>query len=108
MMAKTPPVADTTENSQPVTPEDRVDDVEKRDLSPDDESTGHEREYVTGIARWLILGPVTLAYFTFFLDLAVLSTAAPAITSEFNSLIDIGWYDVFSLKKPLLVHFPPY
>jgi hypothetical protein len=58
----------------------------------EDEEHEPERQYVTGIARWLILGPVTLTYFTFFLDLAVLSTATPAITSDFNSLTDIGWY----------------
>jgi hypothetical protein len=56
------------------------------------EAETRERQYLTGISRWLILGPITLTYFTFFLDLAVLSTATPAITSEFNSLVDIGWY----------------
>jgi hypothetical protein len=56
-----------------------------------------QRQYVTGISRWLILGPITLTYFTFFLDLAVLSTATPAITSEFNSLVDIGWYSLIYL-----------
>ncbi|KAJ2985084.1 hypothetical protein NUW58_g5721 [Xylaria curta] len=57
-----------------------------------DEKEDFENRYLTGIAKWLVLGPVTLTYFTFFLDLAVLSTAAPAITTEFNSLVDIGWY----------------
>ncbi|KAG6361750.1 hypothetical protein INS49_009978 [Diaporthe citri] len=74
-----------------------AEDVEKNAGDPkqsdqNGETEDYERHYVTGIARWLILGPVTLTYFTFFLDLAVLSTAAPAITTEFNSLIDIGWY----------------
>lgn len=70
-----------------------VPNEEKLEQNPSDEFvTGYEHNYVTGIARWLILGPVTLTYFTFFLDLAVLSTATPAITSEFNSLTDIGWY----------------
>ena len=68
-------------------------DEEKQDQNhANDEAPDYERNYVTGIARWLILGPVTLTYFTFFLDLAVLSTATPAITSDFNSLTDIGWY----------------
>ena len=44
------------------------------------------------IARILILVPVILTYFLWFLDLAVISTATPAITSEFNSLVDVGWY----------------
>ncbi|KAJ3958261.1 hypothetical protein N0V92_005138 [Colletotrichum tropicale] len=33
-----------------------------------------------------------MAYFLLFLDLAIVSTATPAITSRFNSLIDVGWY----------------
>ena len=43
------------------------------------------------IARVLVLVPVILTYFLWFLDLAVISTATPAITSEFNSLVDVGW-----------------
>ncbi|EAU31926.1 conserved hypothetical protein [Aspergillus terreus NIH2624] len=49
-------------------------------------------EYPSGLAVTLILTSVTLAYFLFFLDLAVLSTATPAITSRFDSLVDVGWY----------------
>ncbi|KAG5293873.1 efflux pump [Histoplasma capsulatum G186AR] len=49
-------------------------------------------EYPKGLALTLILTSVTLAYFLFFLDLAVISTATPAITSEFDSLVDVGWY----------------
>lgn len=48
-------------------------------------------EYPTGLSLALILTSVTVAYFLFFLDLAVISTATPAITSEFDSLVDIGW-----------------
>lgn len=47
--------------------------------------------YPTGLSVTLILTSVTLAYFLFFLDLAVISTATPAITSQFNSLVDVGW-----------------
>ncbi|KAK5163171.1 uncharacterized protein LTR77_010955 [Saxophila tyrrhenica] len=43
-------------------------------------------------ARVLVLVPVILTYFLWFLDLAVVSTATPAITSEFNSIVDVGWY----------------
>lgn len=67
-----------------------TDDSEKS--APDDAVRDNGREYPSGIARILILGPVTLTYFVFFLDLAVVSTAAPAITSTFNSLLDVGWY----------------
>jgi len=51
-----------------------------------------EIDYPRGIAKVLILAPVTFTYFLFFLDLAIVSTATPAITSSFNSLVDVGWY----------------
>lgn len=52
-----------------------------------------EHYYPTGLAKAMIIGPVTMTYFLFFLDLAIVSTATPAITSHFDSLVDIGWYD---------------
>lgn len=55
-------------------------------------STDDEPDYPTGWKRTMIVVPVTLSYFLIFLDLAVVSTATPAITSTFNSLTDVGWY----------------
>lgn len=66
------------------------DESEMEDLTT---SAEDQREYPSKLAQTLILGPVTLTYFLFFLDLAVLSTATPAITTEFNSLVDVGWYE---------------
>ncbi|KAJ5368968.1 uncharacterized protein N7496_008728 [Penicillium cataractarum] len=60
--------------------------------SPFSENADLKSEYPTGLSVTLILTSVTLAYFLFFLDLAVISTATPAITSQFNSLVDVGWY----------------
>ncbi|CAI7663334.1 unnamed protein product [Penicillium palitans] len=68
--------------------------VEKQDgagLSASDD-TELKHEYPSGLAVTLILTSVTLAYFLFFLDLAVISTATPAITTQFDSLVDVGWY----------------
>lgn len=56
------------------------------------EAIEDEGKYPTGLALWSILGPVTIAYFLIFLDMCVVSTATPAITLRFNSLIDVGWY----------------
>lgn len=84
----------SSENSQQIPQQTR--DIEKNRT---DTSMKNSHEYPSGIARILILGPVTLTYFLFFLDLAVVSTAAPAITSQFNSLIDIGWY-AFPRRNP--------
>ncbi|KAK2616272.1 hypothetical protein QQS21_000706 [Conoideocrella luteorostrata] len=61
-----------------------------KSASVDDEKTEHD--YPSGLPLYLILTSVTLAYFLFFLDLAVISTATPAITSNFDSLVDVGWY----------------
>ncbi|KAJ6125466.1 Major facilitator superfamily domain general substrate transporter [Penicillium samsonianum] len=69
--------------------------VEKQDgteISASSDDTDLKRQYPSGLAVTLILTSVTLAYFLFFLDLAVISTATPAITSEFDSLVDVGWY----------------
>ena len=49
-------------------------------------------ESLSSMQRALILGPVTMTYFLWFLDLAVVSTATPTITSQFDSLPDVGWY----------------
>ena len=95
-------------------------DTEKKDVS----NPAETHEYPSGIAKALILGSVTLIYFLFFLDLAVVSTATPAITSDLKSLVDVGWYGgayqlgssalqpltgkiyrYFSTKARLLIHF---
>jgi len=60
-------------------------------ISPQTSDDEESKEYPTGLKLTLILTSVTLAYFLFFLDLAVLSTATPSITTEFDSLIDVGW-----------------
>jgi len=67
---------------------EKDDGAEKSASSADTEL---KNQYPSGFALTLILTSVTLAYFLFFLDLAVLSTATPAITSEFDSLVDVGW-----------------
>lgn len=59
--------------------------------SSSSEDADIKHEYPTGLPLTLILTSVTLAYLLFFLDLAVISTATPVITSQFNSLVDVGW-----------------
>ncbi|KAL4900322.1 major facilitator superfamily domain-containing protein [Aspergillus multicolor] len=58
----------------------------------DDAEPEPKIQYPSGWRVTIILTSVTLAYFLFFLDLAVLSTATPAITLRFDSLVDVGWY----------------
>lgn len=51
-----------------------------------------EWRFVHGIHLILILAPTTFIYCLVMLDGSILSVAIPAITSEFDSLLDIGWY----------------
>ncbi|KAI6081858.1 putative MFS multidrug transporter [Hypoxylon rubiginosum] len=49
-------------------------------------------EYVTGYKLILLLFSVTTFFFLLMLDMSIISTAVPQITSDFHSLQDIGWY----------------
>lgn len=71
---------------------------QKHDASSDDGDPETKIQYPSGCRVTMILTSVTLAYFLFFLDLAVISTATPAITSQFDSLVDVGWYISFLLR----------
>jgi hypothetical protein len=51
-----------------------------------------EHEYVTGVKLIFIIISVTLVYFLVMLDGSIVSTAIPQITSDFDSLLDVGWY----------------
>lgn len=70
-------------------------DVEKYasdSVTSKNEIAEDDSKFPTGLALWSILGPVTIAYFLVFLDMCVVSTATPAITQRFDSLVDVGWY----------------
>ncbi|KAH8732090.1 major facilitator superfamily domain-containing protein [Phaeosphaeriaceae sp. PMI808] len=41
---------------------------------------------------WLVIVSVYLAFFLVALDRMIIATAVPAITNDFNSINDIGWY----------------
>lgn len=49
-------------------------------------------EYLSGIKLVSVLVAVVLPYFLVMLDSSIISTAAPQITSTFDSLRDVGWY----------------
>ncbi|KAE8445747.1 hypothetical protein EG329_012926 [Mollisiaceae sp. DMI_Dod_QoI] len=51
-----------------------------------------EYEYITGIKLFLAMVGVVLACFLMLLDTSIITTAIPRITSDFNSLKDVGWY----------------
>ncbi|KAI1138509.1 putative MFS multidrug transporter [Hypoxylon sp. FL0543] len=53
---------------------------------------GENLDYVTGYKLILLLFSVTTFFFLLMLDMSIISTAIPQITSDFHSLQDIGWY----------------
>ncbi|RYP74941.1 hypothetical protein DL771_002725 [Monosporascus sp. 5C6A] len=48
--------------------------------------------YPSGLKRAIIVIGVLFGVFVFALDISIIATAIPKITSEFNSLADVGWY----------------
>ncbi|KAK3111874.1 hypothetical protein LTR53_012428, partial [Teratosphaeriaceae sp. CCFEE 6253] len=48
--------------------------------------------YPTGSKLALILAAAGVAIFLVSLDMTIVSTAIPQITSDFHSLADVGWY----------------
>ena len=72
-----------------------IESVMKNENSSDqDPANDNENryDYPTGLKLVSILAGSTMAYYLLFLDLAIISTATPAITTALNDLIDIGWY----------------
>ncbi|OAQ99098.1 hypothetical protein LLEC1_02361 [Akanthomyces lecanii] len=59
------------------------------DLKQADEA---EPEYIHGWKLFAVMTAITLACFLYLLDVSILVTAIPKITSDFHSLTDIGWY----------------
>ncbi|OIW25919.1 efflux pump [Coniochaeta ligniaria NRRL 30616] len=86
------PVEDASDSSQTAPVQDQ-EDADKNNPGPAVAKAGeYEHVFPTGFKLVAILAGVTVSYFLLFLDLAIISTATPAITSEFDSLTDIGWY----------------
>ncbi|KAK5680135.1 hypothetical protein LTR17_027555, partial [Elasticomyces elasticus] len=86
-----PPTSDST-HTLPAQDNDSVgknENVSGQDPANDDEQSF---DYPTGLKLASILAGATMIYYLLFLDLAIISTATPAITTEFDALIDIGWY----------------
>lgn len=51
-----------------------------------------ETEYITGFKLYTVLVGVVLVAFLIMLDQTIMVTAIPSISTQFNSLKDIGWY----------------
>ncbi|RFU30250.1 hypothetical protein B7463_g6108, partial [Scytalidium lignicola] len=62
------------------------------DQASTDPTANQEDQWVTGIKLINIMAALTLACVLVLLDVSIVSTAIPRITSDFHSLPDIGWY----------------
>jgi MFS transporter, DHA2 family, glioxin efflux transporter len=67
------------------------------DKHDDDDTAGEhagddEPKYASGLQLWAIMSSIFLATLVAALDLGIVATAIPGITSDFHRLDDIGWY----------------
>ncbi|KAI1214518.1 putative MFS aflatoxin efflux pump [Annulohypoxylon truncatum] len=87
--ASAPATATATSNS----PTDKIEEPQENtnpvNGNPSDEE---EIDYPTGVRLALVLISVFVSMFLVALDRLIISTAIPAITDEFHSLPDVGWY----------------
>ncbi|KAF4952325.1 hypothetical protein FSARC_12668 [Fusarium sarcochroum] len=65
---------------------------EDGDVPTENENDNEEPEWLTGWKLTSMMTSLTLAAFLMLLDMSIISTAVPRITSDFHSLTDIGWY----------------
>lgn len=56
------------------------------------ESNSDEQQYPHGTTFWLLLFCLVLAIIFINMDTAIVATAVPAITDEFHTVADVGWY----------------
>ncbi|ERF72998.1 hypothetical protein EPUS_08855 [Endocarpon pusillum Z07020] len=70
----------------------------------DQVSTEEEHKWVTGVPLITIMGAICLVCFLMLLDISIIVTAIPQITSDFSSLQDVGWYgSAFQLASAALL-----
>lgn len=51
-----------------------------------------QEEYITGVKPVMVIAAISLVIFLTMLDISIIGTAIPKITSDFHSLPDVGWY----------------
>lgn len=61
-------------------------------IAVDQPASDEEPQYASGLKLWVIMCSIFLATLVAALDLGIVATAIPGITSDFHSLDDIGWY----------------
>ncbi|KAM0810171.1 putative Major facilitator superfamily transporter [Seiridium cardinale] len=67
-------------------------DLQKKGKGPESPVAPPQPQYLAGLNLWLVATGLVCALVCGGLDRSIVSVATPAITSEFNSLNDVGWY----------------
>ncbi|VUC29862.1 unnamed protein product [Clonostachys rosea] len=65
---------------------------EKTPKAEETQTTEHETNYLEGIKLFIVMSGLTVLMFLVMLDISILGTAIPQITSDFKRLQDVGWY----------------
>ncbi|KAL1963468.1 hypothetical protein VTN77DRAFT_8369 [Rasamsonia byssochlamydoides] len=84
------PSLQKNEDDEKTTPADATkvaDNADEKPAAPTD-----QQNYITGVRLALVALSVTMVAFLVLLDMSIIATAIPRITSEFHSLQDVGWY----------------
>lgn len=74
---------------------EKMNDAEEEQTAADKSTTRDDEDesrYLTGAQLWLVLASLCLSVFLVALDQTIIAPALGAITSEFASIKDIGWY----------------
>ncbi|KXX83200.1 putative HC-toxin efflux carrier TOXA [Madurella mycetomatis] len=89
-----PTVPDTTLHDATAPADTMLVDNEKgkESLSGQEENKEEEPEYATGFKLLILMVALLLCQFLVALDMSIIATAIPRITSEFQSLDQVGWY----------------
>ncbi|KAJ5636568.1 uncharacterized protein N7484_009881 [Penicillium longicatenatum] len=73
-------------------PRHSTNDSPRKSLATVEDVNDDEGKYLTGIKLSLVIASVTLVTFLVLLDMSIIVTAIPTITTQFHSLGDVGWY----------------
>ena len=67
-------------------------DTAKIEEKQDNSKAAPETDYATGLRLFLIMFTLSMSGLLTALEIGIISTAIPAITDDFHSLKDVGWY----------------
>lgn len=88
---------------------DGVGQNQRLEKKPEDggcSTDGSDSKYPSGITLFLILISLCAATFLVALDATIIATAIPTITSRFNSLADVAWYNAAYLLVTCAFQLP--